>query len=146
PRLPCTISLIRRGGTPTDTASLFCVIPKPSMKSSIRISPGWIGSIRSASVIVDEFDIFRTSISPDETDPPLRIHPDAVLTATVTGQLLQPVPWRDPQVVDILCRMNQLELAQRRPLHGSINTLDVLLMPDALGVLSAERSDHQTRI
>ncbi len=29
PRLPCTISLIRRGGTPIDTASLFCVIPSP---------------------------------------------------------------------------------------------------------------------
>jgi hypothetical protein len=26
-RLPCTISLIRRRGTPIDTASLFCVIP-----------------------------------------------------------------------------------------------------------------------
>src|SRR5699024_10071188 len=79
PRLPCTISLIRRGGTPIDTASLFCVIPKPSMKSSIRISPGWIGSIRPRSVVVDEFDIVRTSLSPHEAKPPLRIDADAVL-------------------------------------------------------------------
>jgi len=97
-------------------------------------------------VIVDEFDIFRTSISPDEADTPLRIHADAVLTATISGQFLQSVPRWDPQVVDILCRVNQLELAQRRPLHGSINTLDVLLAPDSFGVLAPERSDHEASI
>lgn len=45
PRLPCTISLIRRGGTPIDTASLFYATPKPAMKSSIGPAP----------VIVDDF-------------------------------------------------------------------------------------------
>src|SRR5690606_26762915 len=138
PRLPCTISLIRRGGTPIDTASLFCVISKPSMKSSIRISPGWIGSIRSASVIVDEFDILRTSISPDEADPLLGIHPDTVLTATVSDQPLQPVPRRDRQILGILRRVDELELAQLRPLHSSINALDVLLVPDSFGALAPE--------
>jgi hypothetical protein len=89
-------------------------------------------------VVVDEFDIFRTSISPDKADPPLGIHPDAVLTPTISGQPLQPVPRRDPQILDILRRVNQLEFAQRRPLHGSINAFDVLLVPDSLGVLAPE--------
>ena len=93
-------------------------------------------------MIVDEFDIFCTSISPDEADPPPGIHPDAVLTATVADQTLQAVAWRDPEILDILRRMDQLELPQGRPLHRPVNALDVLLMPDALGVFAAERSDH----
>jgi hypothetical protein len=42
--------------------------------------------------------------------------------------------------------MNQLELPQGRPLHCPVNALDVLLMPDALGVLTAERSDYENSI
>src|SRR5699024_9657581 len=146
PRLPCTISLMRRGGTPMDTASLFCVIPKPSMKSSIRISPGWTGSIRSVSVVVDEFDIVRTSISPDEAETPLRVHSDAVLPTTIPDESFQAVPQRDPQVLDILRRMDQHELPQGRSLHCPVDAFDVLLLPDPLGVLAAERSDHETTI
>src|SRR5690606_13949748 len=137
---------MRRGGTPMDTASLFCVIPNPSMKSSIRISPGWIGSIRSVSVVVDEFDIFSTSISPDEADPPSGVHTNAVLTTPVAGESLQPVPRRDLEVVDLPCRVYQLELAQRRLRHSPIDSLDVLLLPDAFGVLAAERSDHDATL
>jgi len=116
------------------------------MKSSIRISPGWIGSIRSVSVVVDEVDIFRTFLSPDEAETPLRVHADAVLSASVADQRLESVAWRDPEVLDILSRMDQLELPQGRPLHRPVDTLDVLLMPDALGILAAERPDHETSI
>src|SRR5690625_7597662 len=84
------------------------------MKSSIRISPGWIGSIRSLSVVVDEFDIVRTSISPDEAETPLRVHADAVLPATVAGQTLQAVAWRDSEILYTLRRMDQFELPQGR--------------------------------
>jgi hypothetical protein len=69
-----------------------------------------------------------------------------VLTTTITDQLLQPVPRRDPKVLDILRCMDQLKLAQSRSLHGSINALDVLLAPDSFGVLAPERSDHTTKI
>src|SRR5699024_5670880 len=116
------------------------------MKSSIRISPGWIGSIRSLSVVGDEFDIVRTSISPDETETPLRVHADAVLPASVADQTLQPVARRDPEILDILRRMDQFQLPQSRPLHHPINALDVLLMPDALGVFATKRSDHTVSI
>jgi len=99
--LPCTISLIRRGGTPIDTASLCWVIPKPSMKSSKRISPGWIGSIESRSVVVDEFDMFGTSVSPNKANAPLRVHADAVLAATIPNELFQAIPRRDAQIVEV---------------------------------------------
>src|SRR5699024_12676267 len=112
------------------------------MKSSIRISPGWVGSIRSVSLIVDEFDIFRTSISPDEAETPLRVHTNAVLPARAADQALQSVPWRDREVLDILRRMEQFKLPSRCPLLCPVNALDVLLMPNAFSNLAAERSDH----
>ncbi len=89
PRLTCTISLIRRGGTPIDTASLFWVIPKPSMKSSMRTSPGWIGAI--LSVVVNDLHLLRSGVSPHEASPPLVVDPDAVLTSSVALEDLEPV-------------------------------------------------------
>jgi len=112
----------------------------------MRISPGWIGSIRSVSVVVDEFDIFCTSISPDEADPPLRVHTNAVLSTTVADEPLQSVPRRYPEILDVPGGMDQLELPQSRPLHGAVDALDVLLVPDALGVLTPERPDHETSV
>lgn len=67
-----------------------------------------------------------------------------MLPASVADQTLQAIARRNPEVLDILRRMDQLELPQGRPLHHPVNALDVLLMPDALGVLAAERSDHET--
>jgi hypothetical protein len=116
------------------------------MKSSISISPGWIGSINSVSVVVDEFDIFRSSFFPNEANAPLDVHPDTVLSTTVASQSLQAIPRWNSQVFHVFRRMDQLKLSQRRPLHGPINALDVLLLPDALGVLTAERSDHPTSV
>src|SRR5699024_10737247 len=78
----CTVIQIS-AELPKYLASLFCVVPRSSMKSSIRISPGWIGSIRTASVVVEELDIFRTSIAPHEAEPPLRVHTAAVLPAPI---------------------------------------------------------------
>ena len=95
-------------------------------------------------MIVNEFDIFCTPISPDEADPPLGIHPDAVLSTTVADQLLKAVSRRDQQILKNLRSVKHLELAKRRPLQLPVNTLDVLLMPDALGIATAERSDHDS--
>src|SRR4051794_5329472 len=39
--------------------------------------------------------------------------------------------------------MDQFELPQSHSLHCPVNTLDVLLMPDAFGVLAAEQSDRE---
>ena len=97
-------------------------------------------------MVVDKFDTFCTSISPDEADAPLRIDPDTVLPATIADQPLQPITRRDPEVLDILRRMDQFEFPQRRSLHDPINTFDVLLMPNALGVLTPERSDHSSSV
>ena len=43
-----------------------------------------------------------------------------------------------------LSRMDRLGLPYGRPLHSPVDALETLLMPDALGVRGAERSDHET--
>src|SRR5690625_7730874 len=97
PRLPCTISLIRRGGTPIETASLFCVMPNPPMKSSMRTSPGWIGSI--LSVVVNDLHLLRSGVRPHEADPPLVVDPDAVLSGPVTLERFEPITGWGAEVV-----------------------------------------------
>jgi hypothetical protein len=46
-------------------------------------------------VVVNDLHVFRPGVGPTEADPPLPIDTDAVLPATVTGQLFQPIARRD---------------------------------------------------
>lgn len=50
------------------------------------------------------------------------------------------------EVLDILRRVNQLELPQGHPLYYPVNPLDVLLTTVALGALAAERIDHESSL
>ena len=95
--MPCTISLIRRGSTPIDTASLFCVIPKPSMKSSMRTSPGWIGAILSA--VVNDLHLLRSGVRPYEPDPPDRSIDRTLLVFIPTAALIMAIFALTAQVI-----------------------------------------------
>jgi len=52
-------------------------------------------------VVVDEFDIIRTSFMPGEAESPLGVDPNAVLATSITSQSLEPVTrwdaltWKD---------------------------------------------------
>jgi hypothetical protein len=102
-------------------------------------------------VEVDEFDIFRTSISPDEAEPPLRVDANAVLPATVADRPLQPVARWETEVLDILRHMDQFKLSQCRSLHDPINTLtycsfqmrSVALLPNDLIMRPAYNAERQ---
>jgi hypothetical protein len=102
------------------------------MKSSMRTSPGWIGSSRS--VVVDEFDIISTSVLPREADSPLVVDPDAVLPPSVALERLEAVARRNPQVLEDLRRMQLLELAQGCPQDPRVERTDTLLVPEPLRV------------
>src|SRR6516225_4888278 len=83
PRLPCTISLIRRGGTSIALAIRYWEMASGSRDSVLRMSPGW-GGAKSAMglsflVIVHEFDVVAAAGTPREADAPLVVDADAVL-------------------------------------------------------------------
>src|SRR5690625_6583756 len=140
PRFPCTISLIRRGGTPIETASLFCVTPKPSMKSSMRTSPGWIGSI--LSVVVNELHLLWPGVGPREADPPLVVDLDAVLSGPIALEGLEPASGRHADVFERLRGPHLTQLAQCNPLDPRIDRSHAFTTPQPFGLLVAERSDH----
>ena len=54
----------------------------------------------------------RTSLSPDEAATRLPIHAEAVPPAAIADQALQVVPWRHPEVLVVLRRMDQLQPPQ----------------------------------
>ena len=52
-------------------------------------SSGWAvtrSGVAISLLVVDDFDIGRPFLSPDETDAPLVIDPDGLLATTVAGQ------------------------------------------------------------
>jgi len=45
------------------------------------------------SVIVDDLDVVRVSVSPPKADAPLIVDADAVLALSITAQCLEPSGW-----------------------------------------------------
>src|SRR5271165_3892686 len=70
---------MRRGGTQSALASADWLRPSGRTNSSRRISPGVGFGNQSASVVVDDFDIGRTSFPPLETDAPLVVDANRIL-------------------------------------------------------------------
>lgn len=48
-------------------------------------------------VIIDDLDRMRSVVSPNETDAPLVIDPDGVLSGSIPLQRFQAIAWRYPQ-------------------------------------------------
>jgi hypothetical protein len=94
-RVPFTMALMRLGGTSRSRANLFVLIPSGFMKSSRRISPGWIGSSRfdgfivispGVLVVIHNLNIMRIAVTPREADAPLVIDSNAVRSRAVAFQ------------------------------------------------------------
>jgi len=97
-------------------------------------------------VVVDQFDVPGAGGAPGEADPPLVVDADAVLACPVAGQLLQPVAWRHPQIVDAFGGIDENQLVVCEPAEFGAEFLDVAAVPDRLGVLVPERPDHPSMI
>jgi hypothetical protein len=57
-------------------------------------------------VVIHDLDVPYLTFAPPETNPPLIINADAMLTASVTVQGFETVAWRDLKVIDLLCRVD----------------------------------------
>src|SRR5262249_5248950 len=106
-------------GTPIAFASAYCERCSSFKKSSRRTSPGCAGG-KSAiaqvpSMIVDDLDIVGVAVAPAEADAPLVIDPNAVLPFAISGQPLQPISRRRPQVLEIASIVKLHQLAISRP-------------------------------
>src|SRR5437879_355806 len=63
------------------------------------------------SMIVNDFDVPRTVISPAKANSPLVVDSDTVLAAAIAAKFLQSVTRRHPQIVQILRAVEHLQLS-----------------------------------
>jgi hypothetical protein len=68
-------------------------------------------------VIIQDLDFPCFTFAPPETDPPLIVNADALLTASVTLQGFAAVAWRNPKVIDLLCRVDGKKFGSRTALY-----------------------------
>jgi hypothetical protein len=62
-------------------------------------------------VIVCDFDFVDIVLLPTKTNSILLIDPNAMLTFSVPTQPLQPVPWWDPQLREVLYAVQLIQFA-----------------------------------
>ena len=73
---------------------------------------------RFRSVIVGEFNVECVTISPPETEAPLPVDADAVLSRAIASQLLQSIPRRNPQLSQLSNRLEELQFSGCYQLHA----------------------------
>jgi len=69
-------------------------------------------------MIVHDFDIMSISVAPSKADSPLIVDTDAVLPASVPRQFLQPGCRWNPEVIQLLGRIDHDQFSQRTPLEA----------------------------
>ena len=67
-------------------------------------------------VVIHDFDVPCLAFTPPETNPPLIINADAMLTPSVTLQGFEAVAWRDLKIIDLLCRIDGKKFGSRASL------------------------------
>src|SRR5260370_3046674 len=82
-------------------------------------------------VVIDNLDVVRISPLPTTAHPPLVVDADASMPCPAPTELLEAVPWREPQVVQGGRRRALPPLAQRDSVHP------VVRLPDRLTGVSA---------
>jgi len=75
----------------------------------------------TSSVVVDDLDVGRSGVGPGETDPPLLVDPDAVLSGPVAAEGLKAVAGRHPEILQDLGSVQHHQLPQGDPLDAWID-------------------------
>ena len=99
-------------------------------------------------VIIDDLDLFRSSVCPLKYDSPLIVYADRMLSCEISPQRFQAISWRSGEIAqqDGTVELHQFAASdlcdvRREPLRNAS------LLEDQLGKRSAETPDHcQLRI
>ena len=97
-------------------------------------------------MIVTYFDVVGISVDELKTDAPLVIDGDRVLPLPVTLERVEPITWRDLQVVQPRSQVDILQFARRPPGDTRWEPLRPFRGVQFLGTPVRERLDHSRRL
>ena len=149
-RAPFTIAPMRLGGTSRSRANWLMLIPNGFMKSSRRISPGWIGSscfdgfigrTPSALVVIDYRNVVRIAATPSEADAPLVINSNAILSRAVAFQQFKPVSRRHAKILQSQRPVQVQKFPPGRPFDG-LKSPHPVVLKERRGIRALERPDQ----
>jgi len=96
-------------------------------------------------MIVDDLDILRTCLRPDETQTPLSIDADAVLPDAVVLQRFELIAWWRAQKLERMRRIELGQLADSRILDRSkLSWMTALVQGPR--ILAAKAPDHRRSV
>ena len=97
-------------------------------------------------MIVNDLDIGWTFLGPSEADAILLVDPNAVLSPPVAGEGLQAISGWDPQVLQMLGGVQQIELSRRygpqRSWAGASSSCGIDTVEYVFRTLVRKRPDH----
>ena len=100
----------------------------------------------SVLVIIDDLDIRRAGTRPLETDAVLIVDSNAVLPPAISTQRLQPIAWRNPQLIQSRDRIQLVQLPPSDTPHNFRTNLfrgfGVHAIEDVFSPRIVKRDDH----
>jgi hypothetical protein len=93
-------------------------------------------------VIVDDLDSIRIAVPPFETDSPLVVDPNAVLSGTPSREPFQPITRRHTKILERLGGIEHHELSQDDPLQTLRKSTSPLPLEDLSRFGAPEALDH----
>ena len=100
--------------------------------------------------MIDDLDIRRAGTRPLETDAKLVVDPNAVLAFAISTQRLQPIAWRNTQLIQSHDRVQLVQLpSSDTPHYFGTNLLRgfrVLAIKDVFSPLVVKRDDHSVTL
>src|SRR3974390_2567104 len=72
--------------------------------------------IVSPFVVIHDFNFPCSSVVPPEAEPPLIVNADTILTASVAVQSFETIAWRNPKIINFLCRVDGKKFGSRTAL------------------------------
>jgi hypothetical protein len=89
-------------------------------------------------VVIDDLHVVSICSFPAETDAPLVVDPDAVLSGPISPQNLQPVAGRNPQILKRLCPVQHEELSEGSPVQVVGQSPNRFAVKQGLGFAGSE--------
>jgi hypothetical protein len=96
-------------------------------------------------VIIHDFHVITIPGSPHETNPPLLVDPDRMLSLPVSAQCLQLISGRRRQHPQFCCGVQLQEFPERHPLEGT-KPPRMLVVKEFLGLRARKTLNHTPSI